>query len=155
MPREPLRMIFLFFAIFLLVQALSGIFLFAIKIGHSPDRIAEYFLGAEEKFILAKSFWGILEVAVFHLGGVCLYILFMNHFLLLFPKNAGIILWIIYAAALGNILTGFLIRYGGGYFSFLKVIFFACFELAILYFIGALILELISGFFSKQLNTNL
>lgn len=155
MSREPLRLIFLFFAIFLLVQALSGLFLFVVKMGYTPEHITEYFYGSEEKFIPAKSFWGILEVVVFHLGGVYLYALFMSHFLFLFPARAKFILWIIYMASLGNILSGFLIRYGERYFALLKLVFFVCFELATLCFIGALVIELISGFFSRRIPTNL
>lgn len=142
MSKEPLRIIMFFFIIFLLVQALSGMFLFVVKIGYYPEHMAEYFLGAEDKFIQAKSFWGLLEVAAPHLVAVALYILLVGHFLFLFPVKKGIITAIIYLASLGNILSGFLIRYGGVFFSSFKIGFFVLFELTIFYFIGALVIAL-------------
>ncbi|OGW14225.1 MAG: hypothetical protein A3G93_16890 [Nitrospinae bacterium RIFCSPLOWO2_12_FULL_45_22] len=142
MTKESLRIILFFFTIFLIVQALSGISLFVVKIGYNPAHIAEYFLGSEDEFIKAKSFWGLLEVAVPHLVGISIYILVMGHFLFLFPLKKGLIVSVTYLASLGDVLSGFLIRYGGAFFSPFKILFFVLFELTICYFIGMLVIAL-------------
>lgn len=123
----------LFLAILLIaLQLISGIWLFGEKFGLLPSEVYSYFAGDEEKFIMAKSFEGLLETAVPHFIAISTTIFVYAHFLLftdvISEKKKALLISALFTTALIDITSPFGIIYGYEFFAYVKLLAFWSFE---------------------------
>lgn len=117
----------------IVLQLLSGIFLFILKYGLSPSEVYLYFAGDEKKFIMAKSLEGLLETAVPHFLAISTTIFVYAHFLL-FTDVIGegqkrFLIMGLLVSSIADIFSPFGIFYGYASFAWLKVLAFWSFEI--------------------------
>ncbi len=115
-----------YFSLFGLILLLSGLWLFGLKIGFTPDAVSAYYLGSAEMFTQPKSTHGLLEIAVPHLGAMGLFIMVSAHFLIFVPKerrrHALALSIALFTTALLNIFAPFAIIAGLHSFIWIKLI---------------------------------
>ena len=132
------------FCAFLAVQAVSAALLFATKLGGTPARVREYYLGSEAAFAAPKSLVGLLETAVPHLLAVPLVLFIVAHLVaftgLLRRRVFAVLTAVSFAAALAGLLAGFGVRFVWPGLSVVKVGAFLALEATLLAWIGLLAL---------------
>ena len=132
-----LKLIIIFTTIFFLFLWITNLLLF-LKIGFDIQGIAEYYRGSEEMFRSPKSYLGLLEEAHFHFFAIALILVTLNH-LLLFTDIRAIIKYIVivssFASAFFDIISGWLIKYVGPEFAYLKLVSFLVLQISMLYLI--------------------
>jgi len=118
-----LRLIIVFTVVFFVFLWLTSLLLY-LEVGFSPQGVAEYYRGSEESFRQPKSYLGMLEEAHFHFFAMAIILVTLNH-LLLFTgiRNQWKLVLIVssFASALGDITSGWLIRYVSPVFAYLKI----------------------------------
>jgi hypothetical protein len=95
------------------------------KMSLDPASVVEYYRGAEERFLTAKSYQGMLEVSHFHLFAMGMLLLVLTHLMLFVPLADRTKLWLIvspFASALLDEGAGWLVRFGHPAFALLKVL---------------------------------
>lgn len=138
----PFRLPALAFAGFLLVQAVSAAALFVTKLGPTPARVAEFYLGSEERFTAPRSLAGLLEVAVPHLVAIPLVLFAVVH-VVGFARSVGprlfrLLVAVSFGCALLGVAAGFAVRYVAPSLAWAKVAAFAGLEAALLAWAGLL-----------------
>jgi hypothetical protein len=118
-----LRLIIVFTVVFFIFLWLTSLLLY-LEVGFSPQGVAEYYRGSEESFRQPKSYLGMLQEAHFHFFAMAIILVTLNH-LLLFTglKNEWKLVLIAssFVSALGDIISGWLIRYVSPVFAYLKI----------------------------------
>lgn len=138
-------LLLVFALVLIILQLLSGIWLFIEKFGLTVNEVYTYFAGSQDKFIMAKSFEGLMETAVPHFIAVSTTIFVYAHFLLftdiISQKSKQILIFSLFTASLIDIFSGFGMIYGYKVFAYLKITAFISFEvlMAILLYILFLI----------------
>ncbi len=131
----PFRWPALGFAAYLLVQAGSAAALFALKLGGGAAGVRDFYLGAPDRFVAAKSLAGLLEVTVPHLAAIPLVLFAAIHvigFARSLPRTLFTTLVALsFASALGDVLSGFAVRWISPGLAWLKVASFAGLEVAL------------------------
>jgi hypothetical protein len=122
------------FVLLLLVQLLSGVVLFVLKFGFTPDLLHEYFVGNEDKYMLAKSFCGLLKTAFIHFFAYGVILFIVSHFVMMVRgiaerKKMRLII-VTSLSGLIDIMSNFLIQYEMT-FVYIKMLSFVLFELGI------------------------
>ena len=104
---------------------LTNALLYFQKMSLDPASVVEYYRGSEERFLAAKSFQGLLEVSHFHLFAMGMLLLVLTHLILFVPLADRTKLWLIvtpFASALLDEGAGWLVRFVGPGFAWLKVL---------------------------------
>lgn len=118
-----LRLIIVFTVIFFVFLWLTSLLLY-LEVGFSPQEVAEYYRGSEESFRQPKSYLGMLQEAHFHFFAMAIILVTLNH-LLLFTGIGNrwklILIVASFLSALGDISSGWLIRYVSPAFAYLKI----------------------------------
>jgi len=126
----------LVFAGFLLVIAVSAAVLFASKLGGGPAALATYYRGDEASFVPARSFDGLLLVAVPHLVAIPLVLFAAAHVVgwarVLSERAYRGLLALSFGSAALSVAGGFLVRFVGPELAWLKVLSFAGLEAGLL-----------------------
>jgi len=137
----------LYFTLFGLLLLLSGLWLFALKIGFTPEDVTAYYLGSADTMQQAKSHYGLLETALPHFGAMGLFIMVTGHFFLFAPKHRQSyirpIVILLFVAALLNILSPFGIIAHWSIFIWVKIIAFILLQLLGLYLLWVLLSEVL------------
>jgi hypothetical protein len=132
------------FCAFLAIQAVSAAVLFALKLGGSPARVQEYYLGSEATFAAPRTITGLLETAVPHLLAVPLVLFIVAHLVaatgLLRRRVFAVLCGTSFAAALVGVLAGFAVRFVWPALSVVKLGAFLALEATLLAWIGLLAL---------------
>jgi hypothetical protein len=122
-----------YFTLFGGLLLISGFWLFALKIGFTPSQVAAYYLGDPSLFTAPKSFTGLMESALPHLGGMGLFVMVTAHFLHFAPKKkkrgAKKMAVALFVAALLDIFCPFAIINGFALFAWVKLAAFAALQL--------------------------
>lgn len=125
-----------YFIAFSLLLLGSSILLFEEKIGLRSGAILEYYLGNEEKFMLAKSWSVVLKIILPHLFAFGLLIMVALHFLIFTKFRASkLFKYLIYAtffAGFVELFSPFLIFQGFEIFAPIKLVSFIALELLLL-----------------------
>jgi len=141
---SPYRAPSLAFAAFLVVQAASAAALFTLKLGGDAAGVRAFYLGSEERFTAAKSFQGILEVAVPQLAAIPLVLFAVVHvvgFARALPQRAFTLLVALsFGSALVGVLSGFAVRFVSPALAWLKIAAFGGLEVALLSWAALLVL---------------
>ena len=115
----------IYFLAFSLLLLLSSYLLFDTKIGFSYTGVLEYYLGNEEKFILAKTQLGVLKLILPHIFAFGLFMMVMLHFLIFTKyRNTRQVSFIIYASYITAFLelsSPFFILHGFEFFALVKL----------------------------------
>lgn len=134
----------LFFALSTILFTLVSFFLFAVKVGLTPQSVSEYYLGNPQKFMKPKSLSLLLEAVAPHLLAMSLYVFALVH-LAFFTNLRRRILWsvLLFSCALIENLSTLLIRFLWEGFSYLKIASFLGLCAGMLYLSLVLILSLL------------
>jgi hypothetical protein len=139
----PFRAPALLFAVFLLLQAATGAVLFVLKMGPGVARVAAFYRGDEASYVPAKTVDGLLLVAVPHLVAIPLVLFAAIHVVAwaraIGPRAARAATALTFGAALSGIAAGFLTRYAGADFAWLKLGAFLVLEAALVGWAGLLV----------------
>ena len=103
---------------------LTNALLYLGKMSLDPASVVEYYRGAEERFLAAKSYQGMLEVSHFHLFAMGMLLLVLTHLMLFVSLADRTKLWLIvapFASALLDEGGGWLVRFVHPGFAVLKV----------------------------------
>jgi len=115
------------------LQLISGIWLFIDKYGINPSEIYMYFAGDEERFIMTKTFEGLLETAVPHFMAISTIIFVYGHFLLftkiISEKNKQLLIAGLFISSSLDIVSSFFMINGFEIFAWIKIISFWSFEM--------------------------
>ncbi len=141
------------FTVFGALLLTSGALLFFSKIGFSYEAVQSYYLGSEALFSVPKSSYGLLEVALPHLGSMGLFVMVTAHFLLFASKerkrHAVKPVIALFAVALLDIVSGFLIVEGWTLFVWVKLAAFALLQLLGFYLLWLLFSAVWHGITAK------
>lgn len=114
-----------YFTLFGGLLLLSGFWLFSLKIGLTPSQVAAYYLGDPALYTAPKSFTGLMESALPHLGGMGLFVMVTAHFLHFAPRKkkrwAKTIAAALFIAAGLDIFSPFAIVNGFPLFAWVKL----------------------------------
>jgi len=131
--RDCYRYSIIYFTVFALLLLLSGVWLFSLKMGVNYAMLEQYYLGSEARFMQPKSYEGLLEVTLPHVGAVGLFIMVTAHFILFTPqRERRMMFWLTalwFLSAVGNIAAPFAIVAGWHAFTGVKLMAFMLFEL--------------------------
>lgn len=127
----------LYFLAFSLLLLASGIMLFEEKIGFSILNITEYYLGNEEKFVVAKTSPGILKIVLPHIFAFGLLFMVLLHFLI-FTKyrdtqTIKILIYALFTSGFLEIFSPFMIVFGSEFFAYIKIASFIVFQTLVIY----------------------
>ena len=127
----------IYYLAFSLLLILSAYLLFDYKIGFSYQGVVDYYIGNEDRFLIAKSFSGIIKLILPHIFVFGLFSMVLLHFLvftkLRYKRSTLILIYLTFLTALGEMLTPFLIINGLEFFAYIKLISFFIFLALILY----------------------
>lgn len=113
------------FSLFTLFFTTLNFFLFLVKLGFAPHHVAEYYLGAPEKFLKPKTLEGILKVVNPHFITMGVYLFALIHFVFFTNvRNRVFISSSTLIFALLDNVSGLLIRYIDPIFSYAKLVSF-------------------------------
>ncbi|PIQ82444.1 MAG: hypothetical protein COV76_03620 [Candidatus Omnitrophica bacterium CG11_big_fil_rev_8_21_14_0_20_64_10] len=109
-----------------------------IKTGWTPQGVADYYRGNEEKFIFQKTPLEMLEVAHMHLFTIPVVFFILGHaFLMTMLKEAFKIrvVAVAMAAVFGSIASPWAVRFGSGAFGAVKVISDAALSMTLIFMV--------------------
>ncbi len=118
------RTILVFFYGYFFLHWATGILMFREKLGFSYGPVVRYYLGDPELFMNPRSFAGLLEVTHFHLFAMGLFFVVFTHLLLFTSfreRLKALLTWLLAAAIVGDMMSGWLVRYVAASFAWLKL----------------------------------
>ena len=122
--------------------------LFEDKIGFSYQDVSDYYLGNEEKFIVAKSLSGFLKVILPHIFGFGLFVMVALHFVIFTTTNKSnyfrYFIIITFFVSFLELFSPFFIIYGVSFFTYIKLFSFLLFQLLILAIVWILFFSIIN-----------
>src|SRR3990172_12543985 len=119
-----LQTIVVLYAVYVAGLWLTNALLYFQKMSLDPASVVEYYRGAEERFLTAKSFQGLLEISHFHLFAMGMLLLVLTHLMLFVPLADRAKAWLIAVPFLAGALdegAGWLVRYGHPAFAWAKI----------------------------------
>ena len=129
-----LKLIIVFTLIYFLMLWITNLLLY-MEIGLDYASVVKYYRGAEEEFRQPKSYLGLLQESHFHFFSMAIILVTLNH-LILFTGISGrsklIIILSSFSSALGDIMSGWLIRYVAPQFAYLKIVSFLVLQISFL-----------------------
>lgn len=130
-----LKLIVVFFLLYVLAFWVTNALLFFHKMGFSYDSVVEYYRGSEQRYLQPRSYQGLLEVSHFHLFAMGILMLTLTHLILFVPLEIKTKILFIFSAFTSAILdeaSSWLIRYVSPLFAYLKLFSFAALQISIL-----------------------
>ncbi|NPA41896.1 MAG: hypothetical protein GXO18_06445 [Aquificae bacterium] len=127
---EPPERTILYALVFIFVSssvlfAVLNFFLFLVKLGMTPDGVAQYYLGNPQKFIRPKTLEGMLSVISPHIIAMSIYLFTLVHFAFFTNiKRKTILSLLTLSFALLDNFGGLLIRYVDQSFAYIKLLSF-------------------------------
>lgn len=129
-----LKLIVIFFLLYICAFWVTNLLLFVHKMSFSPDLIAEYYRGSEEKYMQPRSYQGLLEVSHFHLFAMGILMLTVTHLLLFVPIPVPVkfnFIVVSFSSAFLDEASGWLIRFLHPGFAYLKLAAFITLQLSL------------------------
>ena len=126
--------IVLLFMVYMLLFAVSTALMYFDRMDLTAASVRAYYLGSEEQFTEPRSYRSLLEVSHAHLFSMGLLAVTLTHLLLFAELSARVKIGLslaIYAGAVGDELSGWLIRFIHADFAFFKVGCFLLLELSL------------------------
>ena len=119
-----LQRIVVLYAIYVAGLWATNAMLYFSKMSLTPGSVVAYYLGAEESFLPARSYEGMLEVAHFHLFAMGMLLLVLTHLMLFVPLPGRVKAWLITLPFLSALLdegAGWLVRFVSPLFAWAKI----------------------------------
>ena len=119
-----LRLVLGWFLVYVALLWVTNALLYFAKMDLTPGSVRAFYLGDEARFMQPRSYQGLLELTHFHLFAMGILVLTMTHLLLFVPISNRVKAWVIslsFAAALADEAAGWLIRFVGAPFVYLKI----------------------------------
>ena len=119
-----LKLVLEWFLVYVALFWVTNGLLYFAKMGLTPQSVVAYYRGDEERFLQPRSYQGMLEIAHFHLFAMGILVLTMTHLLLFVPMSTRSKAWIVslsFASAVGDEAAGWLVRFVGPGFAYLKI----------------------------------
>ncbi|MDT8407641.1 MAG: hypothetical protein RQ715_10365 [Methylococcales bacterium] len=114
---------------------LSNGLMYFHKMDLTADSVIAYYLGSEQDFTQPRSYQSLLEVSHFHLFSMAMLVLTLTHLMIM----TDIVLWLkislsgaVYLFAVGDELSGWLVRFVHPGFAYVKIAMFVGLELSLL-----------------------
>jgi len=119
-----LQVIVVLYAIYVAALWLTNALLFFSKMGLGYASVVEYYRGSEERFLVPRSYLGLLEVSHFHLFAMGMLLLVLTHlalFVPVSPRAKAALVVVPFVAALLDEGAGWLVRFVAPGFAYLKI----------------------------------
>ena len=129
-----LKLIIVFTLVYFLMLWITNLLLY-MEIGLDYASVVKYYRGAEDEFRQPKSYLGLLQESHFHFFSMAIILVTLNHLILFTGISATSKLFIIlssFLSALGDIMSGWLIRYIAPQFAYLKIVSFLVLQVSLL-----------------------
>ena len=129
-----LKLIIVFTLVFFIMLWLTNLLLY-LEIGLDYASVVKYYRGAEEEFRQPKSYIGLLQESHFHFFSMAIILVTLNHLILftgISSRTKFLIILSSFLSALGDIMSGWLIRYVAPQFAYLKIFSFAVLQISLL-----------------------
>lgn len=118
------RTILRFFYLYFFLHWGTGLLMFWDKLGFTAASVARYYRGDPDLFMNPRSFSGLLEVTHFHLFAMGLFFVVFCHLLLFTPLRPALktaLTWLLGGAILGDLSSGYLVRFLAAEWAWLKL----------------------------------
>ena len=135
-----LRLVLWWFLLFVALLWVTNALLYFAKMSLTPASVRAFYLGDEARFLQPRSYQGMLEISHFHLFAMGILVLTMTHLLLFVPLASRWKAWIVslaFAGALGDEAAGWLVRFVGPGFAYLKIAAFVTLQTTLAFMVGA------------------
>lgn len=132
---ELLRLIVIFFLIYIAAFWVTNLLLFVHKMGFSYTEVVEYYRGSEERYTQPRSYQGLLEVSHFHLFAMGILMLTLTHLILFVPleiRTKFIFIVSAFGSAFLDEASSWLVRFVSPLFAYLKLGSFVVLQVTIL-----------------------
>ena len=119
-----LHIIVVLYAVYVAGLWVTNALLYFAKMSLTYGSVVQYYLGAEELFLPARSYQGLLEVSHFHLFAMGLLLLVLTHLMLFVPISNRWKAWLIalpFGSALLDEAAGWAVRFVSPLFAYLKI----------------------------------
>lgn len=143
-----LRAVMLWFLLYVTLFWLTNLLLFFVHYGLSYEAVVRAYLGSEAEFLAPRSYRGLLEMSHSHLFAMGVLILTMTHLLLFVPVGRAykwLIVSLSFSSALGDELSGWLVRYVHPAFAYAKIASFLLLQATLAFLILLVAWVLVSG----------
>ena len=134
-----LRLIVLFFLVYILAFWATGLVLFFDKMSFSYQSVVDYFRGSPERYVQPRSFRGLMEVTHSHLFAMSILLVTLTHLLLFIPMKQtrkALLIVVVFVAAFANEGSNYLVRFVHPHFAWLKLGSFAVLQISLLLTVG-------------------
>ena len=143
-----LQTIVALYSLYVMALWVTNALLYFSKMGLTAASVVEYYLGAEERFLPARSYQGLLEVSHFHLFAMGMLLLVLTHLMLFVPLGTRTKAWLIALPFLAAALdegAGWLVRYAHPVFAYAKIAGFLLLQGSLAALVGASLWAVFSG----------
>jgi hypothetical protein len=143
-----LQIIVALYALYVTALWVTNALLYFSKMTLAPSSVVAYYLGNEEQYLSPRTYEGLLEVSHFHLFAMGMLLLVLTHLMLFVPVSGRMKAWLIAVPFLSGFLdegAGWLVRYGGASFAFVKVLGFLLLQGSLAVLIGVSLWSVFSG----------
>ena len=134
-----LRLIILFFLVYVIFFWLTNFLLYFNKMGLDPQAVIDYYRGSEEQYRQPRSYQGLLEVSHFHLFAMGILMLTVTHLLLFIPippNYKAMLVTVCFGSAFLNEACSWLVRFAHPLFAYLKVASFLTLQISLAVVVG-------------------
>ena len=134
-----LMIILSFTLLYFVFLSVTNILLYVGNIGFTYSSVVDYYLGSEETFKNPASYRGLLEASHFHLLGMAIGLLLVNHLTAFTGLPQGLKFFLVlgsFISGLLDIASGWLIRFSSPHFAYLKIASFSAFQLTFLFLLA-------------------
>lgn len=143
-----LQAIVVLYCVYVLLLWVTNALLYFQKMSLAPSSVVAYYLGSEALYTEPRSFQGLLEVSHFHLFAMGMLLLVLTHLVLFIPASNRVKAWLVVLPFLSALLdegAGWLVRYAGAGFAWLKVAGFLALQGSLLALVGVSLLAVFRG----------
>lgn len=122
------------------------------RMGLTADSVISYYLGSEDLFTEPKSYGAMLEVTHFHLFAMGILVVTLAHLALFTPLSVRLKVMLVvssYLSAVGDELSGWLVRFVHPLFAYVKIAAFLMLETSL----AALIIAVSAALLQERLRS--
>lgn len=138
----------LLFLGYMLLLWVSNALMFFAEMDLTYQSVVDYYRGNAENYTNPRSYEGMLEVAHFHMFAMGVFVLTLVHLVLfaeLSSRAKRFWLWTPFLFAVGNEAAGWLVRFAGEPFAYLKLFTFVGLELSLLGLMAIILWSLVAN----------
>ena len=134
-----LRLVIVLFLGFAAFLWLTNALLYFAKMGLTPESVAQYYRGNEERYLSPRSYIVLLEISHFHLFAMSILLLTLGHLVLfapIRPQWKACLIVVSFCSAFSDEAMGWLTRYVHAGFAFGKIMSLLLLQISLAAMIG-------------------